>query len=432
MAKDLDEDGREMLDPSGEGRFEWARNGDHLMVPFQCELCHFRNVYGREPKKENLKDKELFRFARRANLDAFWSREPSTVGKNLSELKRMRKTEERFGFASSTPPLGPFPVEDTLGMKAALMVLDRSLDPGLYSQHVQWATFRKSMSALTNISQAGVSGLGDSVGAYQRNKLWITSSISHQFWFTRFMEGVHKRVGEVVKQDKALTIEVIHAINHVLEKQWRDLDDKRKICEMGVWFIVGFCTGMRGEELMLIELAGTSASLENMTDTEGYFEVVISGRTKGNQISGSKFSFPCVPITKGTGLNPGTWIKRLVGIRGEENDDSGRLFYRGRSPAKLYQYEEDYMDVLLKVQMATDYISNDIDVTESYGLLRSSRRGATAHARNMKVPRDIIEAVHRWRKEAMGSGTAIRLDLIDVYTSLEALVPTLLGYSAAF
>ena len=155
------------------------------------------------------------------------------------------------------------------------------------------------MLAITNIGQSGVSGLGDSVGAYQRNKLWITSSISHQFWFTRFMEGVHKHVGEIVKQDKALTIEVIHAINHVLEKQWRDLYDKRETCEMGVWFIVGFCTGMRGEELMLIELAGTSASLENMTDTEGYFEVVISGRTKGNQISGSKFAFPCVPITKG-------------------------------------------------------------------------------------------------------------------------------------
>ena len=143
IAKTFDEDGLELMDPSGEGRFLKARNGDHLMVPFQCELCHFRNVYGREPKKINLKDKEFFKFVRRANLDAFWSREPTTVAKNLSQLNRMSRTKNKFGFASTTPPLGPFPVADDLGMKAAVAILDRSLDPGDYSECVQWATFRK-------------------------------------------------------------------------------------------------------------------------------------------------------------------------------------------------------------------------------------------------------------------------------------------------
>ncbi len=65
--------------------------------------------------------------------------------------------------------------------------------------------------------------------------------------------------------------------------------------------------------------------------------------------------------------------------------------------------------------------------------MRSSRRGATAHARNMKVGKDVIEAVHCWRREAFGgAGVTLRLDLIDVYTSLDALAPTLLEYSNAF
>jgi len=108
--------------------------------------------------------------------------------------------------------MGPFPLEDTLGMQAAVCILDRSLDPGIYGEHVQWETFRKAMSAVTNCSQAGVDGLGDYVGSYERKKMWISKSVSHQFWFSRFMEGVHKRVGEIRKQDEPITIEVMKAV----------------------------------------------------------------------------------------------------------------------------------------------------------------------------------------------------------------------------
>ena len=88
-------------------------------------------------------------------------------------MTRINQTESKFGFDSTTPPMGPFPVIDSLGMRAAISVLYRSLDQGDYSEHVQWATFRKSMSAITNVSQASVDGLKDTVGAHQRNKIWI-------------------------------------------------------------------------------------------------------------------------------------------------------------------------------------------------------------------------------------------------------------------
>lgn len=407
------------------------------MVPFQCELCHFRNVYGREPEAENSRDKEFFVFARRANLDAFWSREPPTVRNNLKELIRMKKTEDRFGFMCTTPPLGPFPVRDDLGMKAAIAILDRSLDKGSYGPNVQWATFRKLMSGVTNTSQAGVGGLGNSVGAYERNKIWISKAVSHQFWFSRFMVGIHKRVGEVRRQDEAFTIEIMRQVQLLLELEWgnseENIGDKRRTAEMGVWFIVGFCCGMRGEEMLLLEIAGTRNSLETMAEDKPYFKIVLSGRTKGNQISGSKFSFPCVNVTSGSGLNPGVWIRRLINIRSIETDDSGRIFYRGIIPAKLSQYEADFYDVLYKVQARSEAIDNQVEIPETFGIMRSSRRGATAHARNRKVGKDVIEAVHRWRKEALGgAGVSIRLDLIDVYTSLDALSPTLLEYSNAF
>ena len=63
--------------------------------------------------------------------------------------------------------MGPFPVRDDTGMQAAIAVLDRSMDPGKYAEFVQWGTFRKTRSAITNVSQAGVGGMGDSIGAYE-------------------------------------------------------------------------------------------------------------------------------------------------------------------------------------------------------------------------------------------------------------------------
>ena len=102
------------------------------------------------------------------------------------------------------------------------------------------------------------------------------------------------------------------------------------------------------------------------------------------------------------------------------------MFYRGTSPAKVHQYETDFSDILFKFQNTSEHIKAAVEVAEVYGILRSSRRGATTHGRNVKIDREIIEAVHRWRQEAFGGGVSLRLNLIDVYTSLDALAPTLL------
>ena len=47
-----------------------ARNGDHLMIPFQCELYHFRNLKGANPGRRS-EDILLLGKIRRANGDAF-------------------------------------------------------------------------------------------------------------------------------------------------------------------------------------------------------------------------------------------------------------------------------------------------------------------------------------------------------------------------
>ena len=66
-------------------RFRHGRNGDHLMgVPFECDLCHFRNCNLRNPCLDSAKDNYTLICIRRASLDVMWSRESSTVSSNLS------------------------------------------------------------------------------------------------------------------------------------------------------------------------------------------------------------------------------------------------------------------------------------------------------------------------------------------------------------
>jgi hypothetical protein len=227
---------------------------------------------------------------------------------------------ERLGMPSLTPPMGPFPLDDSLEIRIAVAVLDRSLDPGTYDDFAQWETFRRGRSAVTNISQAGLYGLGALVGAYERRKIWISDVLTHSFWSSRFMSRLHKGVGEVEKRDEAMTIDVIvHAIQDILYVEWGRTSDpkiKRRIAEMGAWIIGGFCVGPRGEEMLLIEFAGTARSLKHLLDPNKlpHFVLIISGRTKGNQLSGLKFGIPCVSVTEGTHLRPGIWLDRFVGL----------------------------------------------------------------------------------------------------------------------
>ena len=48
-----DEDGNEMFgDDSDANRYNYGMNGGQFMTPFQCDLCIFRTLFRRNPRKE--------------------------------------------------------------------------------------------------------------------------------------------------------------------------------------------------------------------------------------------------------------------------------------------------------------------------------------------------------------------------------------------
>jgi hypothetical protein len=95
-----DEDGRDSGAANDEGiftsgwrpqmdddtRYKSARNGDDLMVPFECGWCIFGKLFKRTPDISGTSDSDLFAMCCicRVVLDVFWSREPTTVRTNAA------------------------------------------------------------------------------------------------------------------------------------------------------------------------------------------------------------------------------------------------------------------------------------------------------------------------------------------------------------
>ena len=64
-----------------------ARDGDHLLVPFECDLCIFRKLRGKNPDIKDSQDELLVHCIRRMNLDAFWSRSSATIYGNRDKAR---------------------------------------------------------------------------------------------------------------------------------------------------------------------------------------------------------------------------------------------------------------------------------------------------------------------------------------------------------
>jgi hypothetical protein len=94
---------------------------------------------------------------RRVNLDAFWSREPTTVSQNLGKIKRARQIAHEMGISNSQiPKLGPWKLEENFGDGAAVIMVRQSMDPGITEDTVQYETVQKNRSAFVNLYQVSV------------------------------------------------------------------------------------------------------------------------------------------------------------------------------------------------------------------------------------------------------------------------------------
>ena len=432
-----EEDEGEIKDEREVNKFNFARKGDNYMCPFQCDLCHFRNVMRRNPGIEPDFDKKLMVYIRRAILDSFWARAESTVEGNTRELKKLwRHGNEELLIPNLLPEMGPFPLDDLWGMRVAIVTLRRSLDKGVYKETVQYDTTRRIRSSFSNCWGASINTMLEGVMAKERSKIYVTKCPTYALWFERFNKGLHSRMGDDRRPDMAICSELMKEIMSIVNADYVDAESdlrKRYLARAGLFFIGGYFGSLRGEEVnRVLRKYFISLNKESLKMKKTPHAVLpLFGNFKGEHGIPRCYLRRIVSQSK-SGLNAETWINRVIEF--EQHSNTMYLFagYDGKKEAGR-MYETYLFDVLEEIQERSDgLISKAVNVREVYGISRSFRRGSTTEDTNAdkKDCNEVdIERNNRWRKDDAAGTKEADLSMIHVYNDTYQAINAELRFS---
>ena len=418
-------------------RFKEGREGDHLLTPFQCDRCHFLNMQQRLPVEGRTVDDLLMMCIRRANLDALWSRERSTVAQNRREGVRYAGLCETLGLSvdAAYPPRGPYLETDEFGMKLACGMLMRSLSAGKNAATIQFDTMRKLRSHMSNYVHASRGGTGATFVGEDSNGNTLSNSVTNSPWFRRFIRGCHRRMGDVWLPDRPIMIGELKAALELLEQDWTamTLDPVGQI-QAGLTaciMIAGFFGALRGEEIVRVD---AGAMLQHWDESVRFAEaphvpLMLVGRFK-REIGEKVFTQPLAHDSK-SGVTIMIWFFRTLELLNRNGQAVGPLFKNDKNKrASVAELDVMVHGVLKRVQQKwPNLIPDHVRVTDEYSSLRSFRRGATAEAQNANIPEEVIVANNRWRKHSRARGSLPSMSMMERYTDAKANVRALIRFS---
>lgn len=161
---------------------------------------------------------------RRAILDSLWSRELSTVHSNLGRVMELENLGDELGYDDTTPPLGPYQLQDNFGVKTATIMIHKLTQPGRNASALQYDTIQQLQCGYSNVYHVCAWQETVSVMAAELKKLHITSCPTDRIWFGKFTLGMQKRLGRQIKQDCGLLILAMKKV----QKLWKRIGWQQK------------------------------------------------------------------------------------------------------------------------------------------------------------------------------------------------------------
>jgi len=420
-------------------RYRCGRDGDHLMgVPFECDLCSFRNVSGRDPEFGNRKDLFTLTAIRRVSLDVMWAREPATVAGNWARARAdysMVSNHLSLEAGTLLPRLGNPKLEDRVGMAVALATVCTSLRAGRNSSNIQVDTMRRTQTWYGNAHDAGSGYSCQTVVGLDQKKQYLSTSHTFGRWFSRFMRGARLRMGMVRRQNEALMSLLLLGVCAAGEEAWRQSSSEveRKTIEDTVCFmLIAFGAGLRGEEVPLVSLEGLLTFwMLTRAEPERYMMITLKGRFKGEVDS----RWHVVPISDQSRSNIPfrLWMERIVYRRVKlEGREKGWLFEsQPDARAKFGHYDPLFRSLIAKARDKNPRLVPAVVEGTDFSLWRSPWRGAVLETTNHGVDTKVIELVNRWRKKEAAKGSEPGLPMRQVYTQVRNTLPVMLEFSRA-
>lgn len=251
-----------------------------------------------------------------------------TVQVTLRGARQMLSLWRAVHLPIDLPPRGPFPVKGSFGMRTAIAMLVKSLEPGCYSKNYQqFETIRKLRASYSNMymsSSLGVDCLKTFGG--EAAKMSLTNLPTNSLWFERFALGCLRRMGQDVRQDWAIPLDAIHALLTALDGEWcRDLDwaGRHRTASVGAYIVVAFCGSFRGNEVFLTDLFGLEKYLRELPG-ENHVRVPLLGRYKGEMHM--RYYFTPLAAMTNSGIQVRVWLNRLVAVWLEAGRTHGPAF----------------------------------------------------------------------------------------------------------
>jgi hypothetical protein len=128
------------------------------------------------------------------------------------------------------------------------------------------------------------------------------------------MKGARLRIGMIRRQNEALTSPMVLAMCSQTERDWRSaqrLWRRIKVEDAVCFMLLGFGTGLRGEEVPLVSLEGLLTFwMETREEEDKYMAITLKGRFKGEVDK----HWHIVPLCNETrsGIPFRLWMERIM------------------------------------------------------------------------------------------------------------------------
>ena len=425
------------------GKFVEGINGAFLIVPFQCDLCWFHNIKRCEPNQTSYSDKRLLNYIRRANLDLIWSRAPGTHASTKTGVMNMIKSWKELGITPPLTDLGPHPVDDRVGFQLALAELKYSQNQGINTKfHLQYDSVRKLRTAFSHLHEGSFRSSTDRLISFRNHKgdlFKLSSSPTQSQFFTLFSRGLLLRMGRQTKVNLGLDYRILLVILERLESDYLNSfvtsNERREYVMIASFLVIGFVLALRGHEIFMVEAHGLYSHIHfgkhEQDPTLNHVVIPLLGRFKNED--GSRYHLMLSVDKTNSGIEVRKWVERLALYLKNENRLSGPAFCHPNGSSYTSVEMNDHFHTLLEdVQsFREDLLPTSVDIHEDYNIFRSLRRGSTARATDMRVPKTVIELHNRWKTIENSKGQRSQNSMSDYYTDLRLTSNIRLQYTRA-
>jgi hypothetical protein len=244
-------------------------------------------------------------------------------------------------------------------------------------------------------------------------------------------------MGDIVNSDYALSKEIYLELIDQLEADWEDTqsnEEQDEVAEFAHLLNSGFLCGLRGEEIVKLDILGFLKYLNIAAKDPKYPHVVnpLIGRLKGE--TGEKFHPIIMARVTASGVMAGRWADRLAASLLRRGRKNGFICVNKRDDqARIGQFDDIFKERLSRAQVEKPYQFDPmVSIGEVYSLGRSLKRGSTSAATNSGVTRYIVELNNRWRKMEQSRGRKASMSMAAHYTEIKLMLPTLWKYLSSF